>query len=59
MSSDSASHHGHDEKRQDIVDDQDVLGVGMQDGVKKVEVLQRVWTGKMKVALFVAIALAR
>lgn len=37
----------------------DVLGVGMQEGVKKVEALQRVWTPGLKVALYVAIALAR
>lgn len=38
---------------------QDVLIVGAQEGVKKVEALQRVWTPTLKVLLYIGIALAR
>lgn len=30
-----------------------------QEGVKKIEALQRVWTPNLKIALYIAIALAR
>lgn len=39
--------------------DQDSLNVGTQEGVKKVEALQRVWTPRLKIGLYIAIALAR
>lgn len=62
MSNDSHHNEKHD-VRTDSLDGgeykHDVLGVGMQEGVKKVEALQRVWTPGLKIALYVAIALAR
>lgn len=39
--------------------DRDSLNVGTQEGVIKVEALQRVWTPRLKIALYIAIALAR
>jgi hypothetical protein len=41
------------------LDERVVSAVETQKGVKKVEALQRVWTPGLKVALYIAIALAR
>lgn len=64
MSPSAVSHHdekhtGHSDSLEAGEDHLDGLGIGMQDGVKKVEALQRVWSPGLKVALYISIALAR
>lgn len=58
MSNDEkATKDSHTPRRE--LDERVVSGVEIQKGVKKVEALQRVWTPRLKVALYIAIALAR